>query len=185
VTVISSNAGAIEENIEYMSDYDYFEVKPNRKFLFYRWFPILSSDDANNSKFQISVKIFISRICKSVVNYCRHVNTIAFSTNEWESIHQEQYKQLVECLIGEVKRANDIRKACWRIAFMFSNQQKNLYSEFSRVMTQLETYQDGFAQIACPMSRKLKQFCLELYTTSYSNDDKFVSITHASYFFIP
>ncbi|CAF4114978.1 unnamed protein product [Adineta steineri] len=77
----------------------------------------------------------------------------------------EQQKQFVEILINEIKRDIESRNSKWRILFLFNHQQKNLYTEFSRLMTKLQTYEDDFAQISCPVSTML------ITLTTSSNDD--------------
>ena len=154
MTIISSHAGAAEERIEYKSDNGYFEIKPGRKFLFYRWFPILLASDKNDKKLKNSVEKFISSALQSVVNCCPNVQKIAFLTNEWESMDMEQQKRFIGYLINELKQEIVIRKAKWRILFLFNIQQKKLYNEFHLVLGQLQTDQDGFAQISCPLSSK-------------------------------
>jgi len=179
VTIISSHAGAAEEGIEYKSDNGYFEVKPGRKFLFYIWSPILSNDDKNNRKFKKSIEKFISSTLQSVVNCCPNLEKLAFSTNDWENMDIEQQKELVETLINEVKRELEIRKTNWRVLFLFNNQQRNLYTEFYRVLTKLQTDQDGFAQISCPVSSKfIFNFCSWFKMTSYCKDSEVIFLVY-------
>ncbi|CAF0897838.1 unnamed protein product [Adineta steineri] len=165
VTIISSDAGAIEEQTEYRSDNGYVEEKSGRKFFFYLWSPVLSNDEKQNKKFRRSIEKFISSTLQSVVNCCPQATRIAFSTSNWENMETEQQKQFVEILINEIKRDIESRNSKWRILFLFNHQQKNLYTEFSRLMTKLQTYEDGFAQISCPISTML------ITLTTSSNDD--------------
>lgn len=150
VTIISSHAGAHEERIEYMGDNGYCQVKPNKKYLFYRWSPIVPDDDKNYKKLKRSVKQFVSSALQNLVNCFPDVVKIAFSTVEWENIDVESQKQLAQILIDEVKREIEIRRAQWCVVFPFNNQQNGLYAEFYRMLTELQTDQHEFGQISCP-----------------------------------
>ncbi|CAF1449677.1 unnamed protein product [Rotaria sordida] len=151
VTIISSEAGAAEEHINYMSDNGYFEMKSGRKFLFHRWSPIILNNDRSYQKFKKSIEKFISSCLQSITTCFNDVRTIAFITNEWENVGIQQ-EQLANNLINEAKQQIESRKIDWRILFMFNDQQINFYKEFYRILIKLQTDQDGFAQFSSLVS---------------------------------
>jgi hypothetical protein len=165
VTIISSQAGAVEEHTEYYCHNGFFEVKSGRKFLFHPWSPVPSNEEKQNKKSLRSVEKFISSTLQSVLDCCPQAEKVAFSTSNWENLEIEQQKQLVETLINKVKQDIENRNAKWTILFLFNHQQRNLYTEFLNILTKLETHQDGFAQISCPLSTIL------ITLTTLSNAD--------------
>ncbi|CAF1189241.1 unnamed protein product [Rotaria sp. Silwood1] len=152
VTVISSRAAAVQEGIEYLSDYGYSETKTGRKFLFYSWSPILSNDDKTNKKLIKSIEKFISSTLQNIITSFANIETVAFLTNEWENVGIQQQRPLANNLINQVKQEIETRKLNWRILFIFNNQQANFYKEFCQILIESQSEQDGFAQFSAPIS---------------------------------
>ncbi|CAF3888285.1 unnamed protein product, partial [Rotaria sp. Silwood1] len=151
-TVISSRAAAVQEGIEYLSDYGYSKTKTGRKFLFYGWSPILSNDDKTNKKLIKSIEKFVSSTLQNIVTSFANIETIAFLTNEWENVGIQQQRPLANNLINQVKQEIETRKLNWRILFIFNNQQANFYKEFCQILIESQSEQDGFAQFSAPIS---------------------------------
>jgi hypothetical protein len=139
-----------------MSDNGYFEMRTGRrKILFHRWSPMETMD----KKLKKSVEKFISSTLESVTTCCSNVETIVFTTNEWENIGVQK-QQLMEYLINEIKQELEIRKIKWRILFTFNDKQIDLYKEFYQGLIRLQTDQDGFTQFSCPITSKGQLFNL-------------------------
>ncbi|CAF1313135.1 unnamed protein product [Rotaria sp. Silwood1] len=152
VTIISSPAAATEEHIDYLSDNGYFEMKAGKKFLFHRWAPIMSNDDKASKRLKRSIEKFISSTLQSITTCFQNVQKILYLTNEWENVGTQYQEQLATNLINEVKQELETRKNNWQILLIFNDQQINLHKEFQKVLVQLQTDKDGFAQVAIPIS---------------------------------
>ncbi|CAF1342365.1 unnamed protein product [Didymodactylos carnosus] len=152
VGVISIDADARKEGLEFSSGDVFDETNSGEKILFIRW--LKSSPEDNQQTVKKSIQTFLSTTLQTVTALYPNIETIAFSTHEWEKYG----KQLAEEIIHEIKRQLEIRQSCWTILFVFdcfnNDEQETLYNQFSQILLQIQTDQDGYAQFSCPISSK-------------------------------
>ena len=157
MAIITSPTAAVEEGIEHMNDDRYVELRDGRKIVFQRWSPIAVVDEKTNKKLKKSVGRFIFDTFQCLTSYCPDVKTIAFLTSEWENIASGQ-QSLVEYMINDVKQELEMRKMPWRILFIMTNGQRDLYGEFTQVFNRLQSDRDRSSQFACPITSKFFSF---------------------------
>jgi len=76
------------------------------------------------------------------------VKTIAFSTTNWEKNNNGR-KQFVEKILNEMKSQLETKQfsnRCWKILFLFDDEQSDLFNEFSQVILALQTETDDYEQ---------------------------------------
>lgn len=91
---------------------------------------------------------------ENITNYYSNAATIAFSTSGWQSFSFEQ--QLVEELLIQIKQEREARKSKWRVSFIFSDEQSELYDKFNKAMKRLRSDEDRVAQYSSPLTSKWK-----------------------------
>jgi hypothetical protein len=144
-------ADANKENIDPKHGNGYFESDIGKKILFIQWSLSRTQEDNNQ------IKKFISATFKQIDTLCNDaVKTIVFSTTEWEKY--DNRKQLIEGILHEIKfqlETEQFSNRCWRILFIFNNEQTDFFNEFSQIILALQTDKNDYEQFFYPISSML------------------------------
>ncbi|CAF4251010.1 unnamed protein product, partial [Rotaria sordida] len=143
--IISTAKGAIKENIDPTSRSLYFENDIGGRILFMPWTSLtISNLDTNQTKNDLRkpTNDFISTTLKKVRTLCKnHIDTICFSTTDWENFHSfgEQFaNEILRSLKIELE-TSEYSNYKWKILFIFDDQQTDLYGRFSQAISSIQT----------------------------------------------
>ncbi|CAF1085138.1 unnamed protein product [Rotaria sp. Silwood1] len=150
ITVISTDAGALQERIETALENGFFDTSSGRKIIFCRWPHRASTDSKAVVKLKRFIGKFISYVAETITTNCPDAEKIEFSTCGWESLNTEA--QFAEELIIEMKRVLEVRRSRWRFLLIFNHRQNQLCKEFHQAMVRLQSDEDGFVQFPCSVS---------------------------------
>ncbi|CAF4260209.1 unnamed protein product [Rotaria sp. Silwood2] len=128
VTVVSTDAGALQEHIEHMHENGFFETPSGRKIVFCRWSHRTRTEGKASAKLKRSIGKFMSYVAQTITNNCPDAEKIAFSTCEWENFRDQS--QFAEELIIEMKQVLELKRSRWRFLLTFNHEQSLLCKEF-------------------------------------------------------
>ena len=140
--ILSTVVDARREQIDPTNGNAYFESETGKKILFIHWsLPRPQERDQQIQKFISACFTQLDTLCTEAIK------TIAFSTTDWEKY--DHRKELVEGILHEIKSQLGLKQFAhrsWKILFTFANEENDFFTEFSRVISALQTERNDYEQ---------------------------------------